>query len=268
MSILKFLGVLGEMTDPQRGTSSAPPPRNRKLTLESLEGRAMLTVLDAIASDAADTPFVSSPLPSEEQSPADEPIAEDTSLSTDPAISEEEPADTVFDPAPADGTGSGDGGGELQSSGSGEAEGSGGGWGGESEAGYGGISESGTGSGSESGTGGGSASGSGGGEVSSGGGSGAGSGTGTGEATDPAVTSLEYMRDGDWVRFMGSAEDNESLEGMTVHFTSSLGHEFTATINADGTFATIGFTMPPGTEVIAYFIDADGNRSETVSLIV
>jgi hypothetical protein len=70
------------------------------------------------------------------------------------------------------------------------------------------------------------------------------------------------------VRLIGTATDDESLAGMTVYLTTTTGQQFTATINADGTWASASYVLEPGTTVMAYFIDADGNHSPMASILV
>jgi hypothetical protein len=94
------------------------------------------------------------------------------------------------------------------------------------------------------------------------------SGSGTGEDELPAITSFAAMQESGWYAFTGTASDNESLTGQRVYLSSDMGHQFTATIQEDGSFSTMSFIMEPGTQITAYVIDADGNYSESAVIIV
>lgn len=282
MSILRFLGVIAETTGLKRGPANAVA-RNRKLKVEALEARAMLALLNPLVLLPPSLPSVEDL--AEELVPLGEPIVLDPGPITIPPLGPivDLPPITVFDPSPPLPGGDGEyplEGNGSEGGGAGDpSQGSEGGWGGDSGGGsgggYGGGSEGGTGGGSESGAGSGSETGSGGGEGSSGSGSGAGSesgaGTGSGSGSGSgagSISSFSSVHDYGVVRLIGTATDDESLAGLTVYLTTTAGHQFTATINADGTWASASYVLEPGTTVMAYFIDADGNHSEMASILV
>ena len=232
MSVLRFLRIIAETVD-LAATNASRSPRRRKLALESLERRAMLTGDDPLLMEAANA-FT-------EEATGDDPAITTESTTDDGSM-------TTSTEGPVDG-GSGGGSGGEETSAAPVDGGSGSGTGGEETEPVGDGSGGGTG-GEETEP------------VNDG------SGSGTGEEVLPAVTSLYATQDSGWVAFFGTVTDDESLEGLTIYFTSDSGHQFTATIQADGSFSTASYLMEPGTQVTAWFIDADGNYSESAVLIV
>jgi hypothetical protein len=260
MSILRFLRVVIAETTGLTGRATGSSGR-RKLALESLERRAMLTLVDPLLAEAASVvsaveahaEATAESLPvesivedagstSETEEPSWEPIEGGSSGDTEPDQPPPEPTNT----SSSSGTGEEEPPPETTDTGSGSGTG-------EEEA----PTEP-TDAGSGTGTGEGEAPP----DQTDGG-----SGTGTGEVA-PRVTSLYATQNSGWVAFFGTAVDNASLEGLTVFLTSDLGHQFTATLQEDGSFSTMSFPMQPGTQITAWFIDADGNYSESVTLVV
>jgi len=87
----------------------------------------------------------------------------------------------------------------------------------------------------------------------------------------PVFTSLAAHNQDGWVRLTGSVSDADGpVEGLTVYFIVGDGTTaaFTATVLADGTFASADYLIPPGASVYAYTIDIDGNQSEIVETVV
>ena len=87
----------------------------------------------------------------------------------------------------------------------------------------------------------------------------------------PVITSLQSHRDGDWVWLTGSVSDADGpVAGLIVYFTIGTDSTvvFTAVVQADGTFATMTYPIPAGTQVNAYTIDVDGLYSNIASCTV
>jgi hypothetical protein len=259
MSLLNFLRVL-EGLQPWGGNDS-PPPRKRRLKLETLEGRSVLTLLGLplppplpITVPGIEVPPVIAPEPpvTEPEPPITEP---------EPTITEPEPT-TIPEPPPSDDGGSGSGtGGPMPGDPSADpptdlapTDGSSGSGTGDppSDPPPGtGSSGSGTGS-SGSGTG------------SSGSGTGS-SGSGTGEP--PVITAISAQRTSMWIWMTGTVDDPDGPEeGLTVCFTigNSTSVSFTTTTGAGGTFGSMIYVLPPGIPIYAYVIDSMGNHSATV----
>ena len=281
MRLLNFLRVLDAIQSPGR---SAAPPRNRKLKLESLERRAVLTLLDTLlpAPEPLTTPLIEVvPLPtiSEQSSSLD--YGGSGSGSGDPDA--QEPVTDQLPEPPTHEIGSVSDSGDSPPGTYSPESGSASGFGSPDP---GSITEGGSGSGSgyfEGGSEGGSGSGSGDSDLqSSQGGSGSGtgdgttdpppptggSGSGTGEA--PVITSLQSDRIESMIWLVGSVSDPDGPEGLTVHFIigNSSTPAFSAIVGADGTFSTIGLWVSPGTQIRAYATDAQGNQSDFAICVV
>lgn len=98
--------------------------------------------------------------------------------------------------------------------------------------------------------------------------SGSGSGSG-GEA--PSITALQGDRVDAMVWFVGTVTDADGpVEGLTVYFSvgSDPSVAFTAVVDANGAFTSLGMLIEFGTLVRAYTIDADGNQSELATCYV
>jgi hypothetical protein len=228
MSILRFLGVV-DATGLLSGESPPVPPHRRKLTLETLDSRALLTLLTPLETDtSAESEEVltteSQTGTWEEQSTGSEGgTGETTGETTDDA-----PAESTVDSS-AGGSAGGDGGEDGQLS-IGSGGGSGGGEGGTQLPG---------------------------------------SGSGGGEGgTAPEITSAEYERTDSYVDFSGTVTDDESMLGLVVYFVADSGQQFSATIDAEGRFATCSIMLDVGTQVSIYTIDADGNQSDWIMRLV
>jgi hypothetical protein len=92
-------------------------------------------------------------------------------------------------------------------------------------------------------------------------------GTGTGSEA-PVITSLEADHGDLLVWFTGTVTDADGpVVGLTVYFVvgNDTSYSFTAVVDIDGTFSSIGMPIEPGTEVRAYTIDVDGNQSLLVT---
>ena len=84
----------------------------------------------------------------------------------------------------------------------------------------------------------------------------------------PQIVNAHHSRDGLWVAFSGFIQDDDLVEGLTVYFSTDLGHQFTATVAADGSFSTMPMLIELGTQVSIWTIDTDDNYSEYCLLIV
>lgn len=244
MSILKFLRIVDAsgLAGQERST---PPPRQRKLALETLDDRALLTLFTPIVIDTVSGLVPTPPIPSanvlepinsdpspgswNEDPPQDPPLepygGSDGGEGSDP------PSNPEGDPPPEPITGSGTG--------------SGGGEGGDPPA----NPESGGGSGGGNGE-----------DPPADQNPGSGSGGGS-STTAPEITSVSFERMGVFVMFSGTVTDDESMVGQKVYFSTDLGFQFEITILSEGTFTSYAVMLDIGTQVSLFTIDADGNHS-------
>ncbi len=275
MSLLKFLRVI-EALQPRR-KSDAPPPRSRKLELESLERRTVLT-LEGTALPAEEpllgstTEVVQSHLEqtgySEALTTADSgtgsgsaeysyyPDSDSTQTTTSQGGSAggsgyDPPEDYTSTGGSGGGSGSGSGDPSPESSTASSGSGSGQGDGG---------SQSGTGDPDPQSSQGGSGSGSGGGTSEP-------DPTGSSESGSAGIESLYADRDGLWVWFAGTTEGLP--EGTVIYFTvgDDPNAAFTAVVGPDGTFMSGGQVIDVGVEIRAYFLDANGNPSPLAACV-
>jgi hypothetical protein len=258
MSILRFLGVV-DASGLLASQQSSPPPRQRKLAVEKLDSRALLTLIAPIVTDTF-AELEEIVLPPEVQ-------PEPSSGDPDPSTWEQE---SPSEPLPEPYAGSGDGtGGDPASDPSGDPP---------SEP----ITESSTGSAGgegadpplepDPGSGGGSAGGEGGDpppepDPGSGGGSTGGEGQPPVDE-DPVITSASYTRIGSLVIITGLVADDGPLGGLTVYFSSDDGLHFTTQTTVLGAFVSLSVFMDVGTQVSIYTIDSTGHQSDTMLLIV
>ncbi len=230
MSILRFLGVV-DASGLLSGQSAPAPPRQRKLALETLDSRALLTLFTPIVTDAfAELEEVALPPEGqtgtwEEQSTG----SEGGNGGTTGEPNNDPPSEPTLNSS-AGGSAGGEGGDPPPLSNPGSGGGSAGGEGGSSN----------TGSGSGGGDGG----------------------------TPPEITSSIYDRSGAMVDFSGTVTDDESMFQQLVYFRTDEGQQFTATIDAEGRYYSETMMLPIGTQVSIFTIDADGHQSEWVSLVV
>jgi hypothetical protein len=232
MSILSFLGIVD-----RSGLFPAvrPPasPRQRKLALETLDSRALLTLITPVLTDST-AELVEIELQPEEQI---DPVAGDPEAGSWVADSPDEPL-----PEADTGSGGGEGGdAPLEPAGDPPPDplaGSGGGEGGDPP-------------------------------IDSQTGSESGSGDGQPPADSaPVIESASYLRVGDLVTITGLVSDDGPLSGLTVYFSTDLGHQFTTQTTVVGGFCSLSLSLDAGTQISIYTIDAVGNQSEYFLLIV
>jgi hypothetical protein len=229
MSLLNFLRVIDEI---RSGSGKRTPlPRNRKLELEALERRSVLTLLDPVA-------YVLEP---------PESITTTTTFESLPAT---DPASTNYEQSPPL---------DMGESGSGT---------GEPEAGDLPSEPPPEPLPSTGGSGGGSGSGSG--DPSPEPPPEPGSGSGSGGAA-PVIDSLSSQSGQFWFWLVGTVSDaDNSVDGLMVLFTigDATIPSFTAVVQEDGTFCSMQLVYLAGTQIHVQVVDYAGNASEIVTWTV
>jgi hypothetical protein len=73
---------------------------------------------------------------------------------------------------------------------------------------------------------------------------------------------------GNSVTVAGLVTDDGPLGGLTVYYSSDVGHSFTTQTTLLGAFASPAISIAFGSQISVYTIDSDGNQSATMLLIV
>jgi hypothetical protein len=231
MSLLNFLRIVDQSD--LYPADRPPASRQRKLALETLDSRALLTLFTPILTDST-AELIEIDLPPDVQF---EPVSGDPGAG---AWVPDPPNEPLPEPEPSSGGGEG-GAAPLDPVGDPPPDplaGSGGGEGGDPP-------------------------------LDPQTGSGSGSGEGQPPANSaPAIASASYIRVGDFVTITGIVGDDGPLGGLTVYFSSDLGHQFTTQTSALGAFCSLSLTMEPGTQISIYTVDAAGNQSEYYLLLL